>query len=112
MTTPSPEPWVEKFREKFPVVNAAHESIAFFAKDLRPDIESFIHTTVLEAKKEAYESVLREIEGMTRTPRECDEKRDGNVCNGCESMMSCEMVEQDRQYNKSLSDLRDKITKL
>jgi hypothetical protein len=55
------------------------------------------------------ERVLEMIEGMKRELKECSRVEGEYVCNACDSMMSCEVVECDRAYNKALSDLREKL---
>ena len=63
------EQLLTSFDEKFPIVDAAHKDIAFFARDLKPEIKSFLSHAIDTAYAEGRKQTLADVrEGLPETP--------------------------------------------
>lgn len=114
---PPTESWAERFDENNitkPGPNSdIHNAIQkiFFADSeteigvARTEMFALVRS-LLRTERESYQKELVERwEKMKKKVRDCDTEKDGNLCNSCESMMSCEIAEQSRQYNQAIDDI-------
>lgn len=102
--------WEKTFTKKFNGADSflvykylPHETYANAVGDVR----DFIHSLLTAQRAE-----LIEIgEGLKRILRECDVERDGTLCDSCESMMSCLIVEDGRTNNAAIFAYQELIKK-